>query len=193
MKTRILALMIAIMMVSAVIAGCSSAAPTSSGSSSAQESAAASSEVDVVTTASIVNTAAAFENAISAQGTWIIATLNDLTIDKDLVLDGDFKNGKKDDAGADLYQRKIALYTQDADRNITARFTLTAKSLTINSVVASIQHGTFIGDLYVNVAGFQLVDAKVDGNIYFKTQEIKDSFVMDETSEVTGTQELASN
>ncbi|MHB8963396.1 MAG: hypothetical protein ACYC5K_09620 [Saccharofermentanales bacterium] len=193
MKTRILALMIAIMMVSAVIAGCSSAAPTTASSSSAEESTAASSDVDVVTTASIVNTAAAFENAISAQGTWIIATLNDLTIEKDLILDGDFKNGKKDEAGTELYQRKIALYTQDADRNITARYKLTAKSLTINSAVASIQHGTFVGNLYVNVVGFSLVDAKVDGNIYFKTQEIKDSFVMDETSEVTGTQEIASN
>ena len=51
---------------------------------------------NVVTTASIVNTAAAFENAISNKGTWIIAILKDLTIDKDLVVEGEYKNGKKD-------------------------------------------------------------------------------------------------
>ena len=51
----------------------------------------------------------------------IIATIKDLTIDKDLVLDGEFKNGKKDEAGNDIIQRKIALYSQDSNRNITAQ------------------------------------------------------------------------
>jgi PBP1b-binding outer membrane lipoprotein LpoB len=63
---------------------------------------------NVVTTASIVDTAAAFEKAISNTGTWIIAIVKDLSIDKDLVLDGEFKNGKKDTAGKDIIQRKLA-------------------------------------------------------------------------------------
>src|SRR4051794_3806684 len=50
---------------------------------------------DVTTTASIVDKEAAFEKAISNTGTWIIAPVNDLTFTKDLVLDGEFKNGKK--------------------------------------------------------------------------------------------------
>jgi hypothetical protein len=145
---------------------------------------------DVVTTASIVDTNEAFEKAISNEGTWIIATLKDLKFDKDLVLDGEFKNGKKDDAGKDVVQRKIALYTQDEERNVTARFTLTAPKLTINSPNASIQHGTFVGDLYVSSENFELVDNKVEGNIYFTTQEAKDTFKMDDKSSVTGKQEL---
>lgn len=145
---------------------------------------------DVVTTASIVNTNDAFINAISANGTWIIAILQDMNIGQDLVLDGDFKNGKKDDAGNDIYQRKLAFYSQDANRNITARYTLTAPKLTINSKNASIQHGTFKGDLYVNVDNFQLIDATVNGNIYFTAQSNKDTFTMDATSAVTGTQGL---
>jgi hypothetical protein len=145
---------------------------------------------DVVTTASIVNTEAAFLNAISDKGTWIIAILNDMTINQDLSLDGDFKNGKKDDAGNDITQRKIALYTQDAERNITNRFTLTAPRITINSPKASIQHGTFKGDVYVNVADFELVDATVDGNVYFASDDIKNSFKMDATSKVTGKQDV---
>ena len=46
-------------------------------------------------------------------GKWIIATTKDLVSYKPLVLEGEFKNGKKDAVtGAELIQRKIALYTQ---------------------------------------------------------------------------------
>jgi len=146
----------------------------------------AATTTDVVTTASLVNTEAAFENGISSKGTWIISTLKDLTYDKDIVVDGDFKN-KKDPAVA---QRKVALYTQDADKKVTARFTLTAPKLTFNSPAGSIEHGTFKGDLYVTASNFQLKDAKVDGNIYFTTDEAKSTFKMDDKSSVTGVKEL---
>lgn len=145
---------------------------------------------DAVTTASIVNDEAAFLNAISANGTWIICLLNDLTVKQDITLEGEFKNGKKDDAGNDIIQRKVALYTQDENRNVTARFTLTAPKFTINSPEASIQRGTFVGDLYVNATNFKLVDAVIEGNIYFKDAEVQSTFSMDETSKVTGTQGL---
>jgi hypothetical protein len=131
-----------------------------------------------------------FEASIGQQGTWIIATIEDLKFDKDLVLDGEFTNGKKDDAGKDVVQRKIALYTQDEDRNVTNRFTLTAPKLTIKSPNASIQHGTFVGDLYVEAENFELVDNKVEGNVYFANQKAKDTFKMDDKSSVTGKQEL---
>ncbi len=145
---------------------------------------------DATTTASIVNTEEAFLKAISKDGTWIIAILNDMTINKDLLLEGEFKNGKKDDAGNDAIQRKIALYTQDENRNITNRFTLTAPKLTVTSPNGSIQHGTFKGDLYVNVKDFELIDATIDGNVYFSSDEIKSSFKMDKDSKVTGKQEV---
>ncbi len=145
---------------------------------------------NVVTTASIVNTTAAFEKAISSKGTWIIAITKDLAIDKELVVDGEYKNGKKDDGGKDIIQRKIALYSQDENKNITARFTLTVPKLTINSANGSIEHGTFKGDLYVSANNFQLKDASVDGNIYFTTDEAKSTFKMDAKSKLTGKAEL---
>ena len=145
---------------------------------------------NVVTTASIVNTADAFEKAISSNGTWIIAILQDLTIDKDLVVEGEYKNGKKDADGKDILQRKIALYTQDENRKVTARFTLTAPKMTFNSPMGSIEHGTFKGDLYVSANNFQLKDATVEGNVYFTTDEAKSTFKMDTTSKITGKQEL---
>ena len=150
----------------------------------------AASKTDVVTSASVVDNAADFEKAISKDGKWIICTTKDLTVDKKLVLDGEFKNGKKDDKGNDIIQRKVALYTQDDKRNITARFTLTAPEITIKSPEASIQHGTFKGDVYVSVKNFQLVDATVDGNVYFTTDEAQSTFKMDDKSKITGTQEL---
>lgn len=145
---------------------------------------------DAVSSASIVNTADAFKKAISSEGTWIIAITSDLTVNEDLLVEGEFKNGKQDDKGNDILQRKIALYSQDADRNITARYTLTAPKLTITSPEASIQHGTFKGDLYVSVANFKLIDATVDGNVYFTTEEAQTTFSMDDKSNVTGNQEL---
>ena len=145
---------------------------------------------DVVTSASIVDNEKAFKEAISNKGTWIIATLKDLTFNEELVLDGEFKNGKKDDAGKDIIQRKIALYTQDENFKVTNRFKLTAPKLTINSPNARIQSGTFKGDVYVSAENFQLVDATVDGNVYFATDKAKSTFIMDKTSKVTGKQEL---
>lgn len=145
---------------------------------------------EVVTTASIVDNEAAFEKAMSSTGTWIIATLKDLTFTKDLVLEGEFKNGKKDTAGKEIIQRKVALYAQDENRKVTARYTVTAPKLTVTSPEASIQHGTWKGDVYVSVKNFQLIDATVEGNIYFTTDEAKSTFKMDATSKVTGKQEL---
>ena len=139
---------------------------------------------DAVTSASIVDTEEAFEKALASDGTWIIAALKDMTFDKDLVLDGEFKNERGE------VQRKIALYTQDDNRVVTNRFTLTAPKLTIKSPNASIQHGMFKGDLYVETKDFQLVDTKVEGNIYFASEEAKSGFKMDAESSVSGKQEV---
>jgi hypothetical protein len=150
----------------------------------------AATKTDTVTSASIVNNSAAFEKAISKNGTWIIAILKDVTTDKDLVLDGEFNNKKKDTKGKLIIQRKIALYAQDAKHVVTARYTLTAPKITINSPNASIEHGIFKGDIYVENNTFQLKDNKVIGNIYFKDAAAKAGFKMDKTSSVTGKQEI---
>lgn len=165
-----------------------SASPSGSPAGNVSGSPAAS--PDVVTTASIVDTESAFLNAISSKGTWIICLLKDLTTDQDLVLEGEFKNGKKDTAGKEIIQRKVALYSQDENRTITARYTLTAPKMTIRSPQASIQHGTFVGDLYVETNDFQLIDTTVQGNVYFTDDAAKAGFKMDDKSKVTGKQEV---
>ncbi len=142
---------------------------------------------DVITTASLVNDIDAFKAGISTEGKWIVSVLKDLVSEEELVLDGTFLNGKKDKVtGEDVIQRKISLYTQDADKNVIDRFTLTAPKLTVNSPNARIQSGTFVGDVVVNAIDFKLVDATVEGNIYVTTQEAKDSLNIDAKSKVTG-------
>jgi len=180
-----------------VFAGCgktatpaATPAATTKTTTAATTAPASTAKVDAVTTASIVNTEEAFSKAISKDGKWIICPLKDLKFDKEIVLDGTFKNGKKDDKGAEIIQRKIGLYTQDDKKNVTARFTLTAPKLTVNSPNARIQSGTFKGDIYVAAENFELVDAKVDGNVYFTNEKAQSTFKKDDKSSVTGKTEL---
>lgn len=134
---------------------------------------------DAITTASIVNTPEDFRRAISSDGTWIVAILQDMDFDKEIIIDGDFTRNDE------LY-RKLAFYTQDENRKVTARYTLSAPKMVVRSPNTRIQSGIFKGDVYVEATGFHLVDAVVEGNIIFSSQEYLDSFSTDETSRVTG-------
>jgi hypothetical protein len=176
-----------------LLAGCGGPKPQESPSPSAPDRPAetisagpSQTPSDSVASASLVNTAEMFEKAISKDGTWIVCLLSDLTIDKELVVDGDFLNNKTPPKS----QRKLAFYEQDADRNVTARYTLTAPKMTINSSDCAIWNGTFRGDLYVAGKNFQLIGATVDGNLYFLNDEAQASFAMDENSSVTGLSQL---
>mgnify|MGYP001194034513 CR=1 FL=1 len=145
--------------------------------------AAAPVEADAVTSASVVTDEASLLKAMSKDGTWIVILVNDFTTDKELVMDGEFINKEKVD-------RKLALYSQDENKNVTATFTLTAPKLTVKSPSTRIQNGTFKGDLYVAAPNVQLRGAKIEGNVYFANEEVKATFTMDENSSVTGVMEL---
>lgn len=135
---------------------------------------------DAVTTASIVNDETAFLNAAGANGTWIIAVLRDMTINQDVVLEGNFNNS------SGVPERKIALYAQDANRTVTQRYTLTAPRLIVRSNDARIQGGTFVGDVYVEANNFLVIDATVQGNVYFANDGNKSTFKIGEGGKVTG-------
>ena len=143
-------------------------------------------EVDVVTTASIKTDAAGLKKAMSEDGAWIIITLNDIVSEEELVLEGTFYN--KDDETRNIY-RKIAPYTQDDDHNVLERFKITAPKLTVKSPNTRLQAGTFVGDIYVEANGFNLRDAKVDGNVYYTAAEYKGSSLVKQ-EDVTGVIEL---
>jgi len=136
-------------------------------------------EADTVSAASVVDTAQGFQKAAGENGTWIIAVTQDITTDQEIVVEGQFTR-------RDEIYRKIALYAQDEDRNVTDRYTLTAPKMTVQSENTRIQGGTFVGDVYVEADKFHVYDGKVDGNIYFATEEYKSSFSLQEGGEVTG-------
>ena len=182
---KIKALLLSAVMVTSLLVGCGSKETSAPAPAPAEKP-----KVDATASASVTSDPEVFMKAISKDGKWIIATTKDLTLDKELVLEGEFKNGKKDNAGKELIQRKISLYTQDENHKVTARFTLTAPKLTIKSPQASVEHGTFKGDIYVETNDFKLIDNKVEGNIYFKDDAAKAGFKMDETSSVSGKQEV---
>lgn len=183
-KIKLLALLLFVALAVTSVAGCGSEKDPGTSAPTAQNS--AEEKPDVVTTASLVNEEAALIKAMSKDGTWIVCTLGDLKTDKELVIEGEFHN--KNDASQDLY-RKLGLYAQDENHNVTARYTLTAPKLTVKSPNTRIQGGTFVGDVYVENNGFNLSDAKIEGNVYFAKEEYKASFSLKEAS-VSGVTEV---
>lgn len=158
----------------ALLAGCGN---NNNAANDAASPAPATEQTDATSAASIVNEADAFVKAVSAEGTWIVATLNDVTVEQDVVVAGEFHD--KGLAENDIY-RKIALYAQDADHNITASYTLTVPKLTVQSENLRVQGGTIKGDVYVEANGFNLHEsAKIEGNLYFASEEVKTSAVID--------------
>lgn len=174
---KLLVFLLVVTFVAALLVGCTGGNDDNAGTDDENGG------TDVVTTASLVNEEDALVNAVSENGTWIIAILNDISTDQELVLAGDFYN--KGDETQDLY-RKLALYAQDDNHKVTARYTLTAPKLTVKSPNAKIQGGTFAGDVYVEANGFSLTDGTIDGDLYFATQEMKDTFTMENGAKITG-------
>ncbi|MBL1230254.1 polymer-forming cytoskeletal protein [Enterococcus sp. BWB1-3] len=171
-----------------VLGACGADNDTSSDSTSTSETtevSSTSSSADVVSTASISDDPAVLEAALSADGNWLIAATSDVTFESDVTVAGEFHD--KGEESGDIY-RKLALYSQDADRNVTAEYTITVPTLTVESENFNIVHGTVKGDIVVKANGFVLDGATVEGNVVFETQEYQDSAdVTKNDSSVTGT------
>lgn len=169
----------------ALLSGCGSD-KNNADKGAAATTAPATEQVDAKTSASIVNQADSFISAVSDKGTWIVAVLNDLTVDKDVVVAGEFHD--KNDTAKPIY-RKLALYAQDADHKVTATYTLTAPKVTVQSENFRVQGGTIKGDVYVEANGFNVYkDATIDGNLYFSSEDVKATAVLE--GKVTGATEV---
>lgn len=157
---------------------------SSSASSSKTEATSTSSSTDVVTSASISDKPEVLEKALGKDGNWIIAATADVTFDKDVTVAGEFHN--KGESSDDIY-RKLALYSQDSDRKVTAEYTMTVPELVVESENFNIVHGTIKGDILVKANGFVLDGAKVEGNVTFEKEEYKTSAKLEENdASVTG-------
>jgi len=105
--------------------------------------------------------------------------LSDVCLDGELVVSGEFH--QRDDPTQPLY-RKLALYAQDADRNITAHYILTVPLMTVRSPNFRIQSGIVRGDIVVEADGFELYGGVLLGNLTFRTQAQMDSAKLDEAT-----------
>lgn len=162
----------------------SNSSKDSSSSSSKTEETSASSSTDVVTSASISDKPEVLEKALGEDGNWIIAATADVTFDKDVTVAGEFHD--KGESSGDIY-RKLALYSQDSDRKVTAEYTMTVPELVVESENFNIVHGTVKGDILVKANGFVLDGAKVEGNVTFEKEEYKTSAKLEENdASVTG-------
>ncbi len=137
---------------------------------------------DAVTTPSITGDPNEFEKSLSADGNWITAALNDINLDKDLNVDGEFRN--KGDSSQDIY-RKLALYTQDSEKKVTGTFTLTVPNMIVSSENFRIQEGVVKGNVTVKANGFELKNATIEGDLTFESDEFKQSAKIEEGT-VTG-------
>lgn len=141
-------------------------------------------DTDVVTSASVATDAESLKTAMGEDGTWIIVVQQDLTVDEELVLEGEVAK-----RGGEYEMRKLALYDQDDDGTITDSYTLTAPKITIKADKTILKGGVIVGDLYVEANNVILDNMKIEGNVYFSSEEVKSSFTLNE-SEVTGNQEV---
>ncbi|MDN6030442.1 MAG: hypothetical protein L0I48_02855 [Lactococcus plantarum] len=139
-------------------------------------------------------------DALGKNGTWLAAGTADIDgAGKTVTIDDTFigSNG--------LIVRKLALYAQNDQRQVSKTYTLTVDKLVVNSPHTVIANGGIKGDVYVtksaigfaaqnakDTAGKQ-VTAKIDGNLYFATQAQLDAYnKLPETAkyDVTGKTEV---
>ena len=136
---------------------------------------------DATTAASSADDGEALKETASENGTWIIIPTQDMTVDGELVVAGEFRNGGEEDG--DIY-RKIAAYTQDDERNIIDQWTITTDRLVVQSENLNFQGGILEGDVYVEANGFQLHEtATVTGNVIFANADYEASAALDGTVE----------
>ena len=135
---------------------------------------------DTVSSASRVVDEESLMNAASEDGSWILIVHQDLAVDEDIVLEGEFKNG-------DVLDRKLALYTSNEDHSVNERFTLEAPSITVKSPSTRFKAGTFVGDVYVESENFRLTTGfTVEGNVYFENEAAKSTFTIEKGANITG-------
>lgn len=173
-RMKVAALAMTLLVTGGFLTACSSKDDSVSTSSSKEE---------VVSGASISDKAAVIKKALGANGNWIVAITDDVTL-KDTIVSGEFH--KKGDDSQEIY-RKLALYAQDENHTVMDEYTLEVPEMIVKTENFNIVHGTVKGDIIVKANGFVLDGTKVDGNIVFEKEAYKTSAVLDkDDAEVTG-------
>lgn len=132
---------------------------------------------DAVTAASITSDPDQVVASLSTDGNWITALTDDVDVSDDITVAGTFHN--QGDEDQEEY-RKLALYSQDEDRNVTDEWTLTVGTMTVESPNFRIQEGTLDGDVYVDAEGFELYNATITGNLTFASEDLHEAAMLED-------------
>ncbi|GAA0352892.1 hypothetical protein GCM10008932_02420 [Alkalibacterium iburiense] len=131
---------------------------------------------DAVTAASITADPEEVVASLGADGNWITALTDDVTVDEAITVEGEFHYSGDD--SNEVY-RKLGLYDNDEDNNVNNRYTLSVPELIVESPNFHIHQGTLDGDVYVNAEGFSLEEATITGNVTFASEELQESANLD--------------
>lgn len=127
------------------------------------------------------------ELRVAVKESYSITLKDDIKCESNIVMEGEFSKTDTTESNKVIeVGRELNLFYIDDNTNIINNYRLEAPNLIINSKDTTLKGGKFIGDIYVESNGFILDDTKVDGNIYFRNLEFKESFVIKNTSNISG-------
>jgi hypothetical protein len=144
---------------------------------------------DAVTSPSRVNDEASLLNALD--NSWIVILEKDIATTQELELETGYQKDGEGDASKKVdTPRVLVLLKKDEKNEVTDTYTLETPKLTIKDEGAKIEGGTIKGDVYIEANNVNLQEAKIEGNVYFTSEEAKSSFTLDEGSNVSGNMEV---
>ncbi len=185
MKSKLALTVLCLVVVAAILSGCTTNAPTPTPTAKSDIS-----KTDAVSGASRVVDEAEFELKVSRENTnYMVITSKDLTFTKDITVESGVK--KSNDGASDTVTRSLGFgsYKED-NKTLDKRYTITVPRLIIAGENVKFEYGIIKGDVYVTGGGFNIKDGTIDGNLYFATDELKNAFKLDETTKITGNTEV---
>lgn len=197
-KSKIITLLAVSVLSAGILTACSSSNDTSTKTSSSK--AASSSSTDAFAGATVAAPDfATLQKGFAANGAWLNAINKDMdATGKTLTVEGTFlTNG---DTGEAETARKLAIYNQNDNHQVTEQYTLTVDKIVVKSPSFYISNGTVKGEVDVLAAGFHAQNGKkpdgsvsqatIDGNLVFASQDLLDAYnKLDDTEKVKVTGE----
>ncbi|MDU2490883.1 MAG: hypothetical protein E7D27_09870 [Clostridium celatum] len=131
------------------------------------------------------------ELAIALKEGYRITIKNDIETNNELIMEGDFsKTDTTEGNKVSPIGRELNLFYINKSNNVINSYTLSVPKLVIKSNDTTIKGGKIKGDIYVESNGLILDYTKVEGNLYFKNKNNKDSFRLQNTASVSGNIEV---
>ncbi|MDR2977075.1 MAG: hypothetical protein LBV19_07215 [Streptococcaceae bacterium] len=184
-KSKVISLLAVSALSIGILTACSSTSDTKT-STSKSSSVASSSKTDVYTGATVAaKDFDSLQKGFAANGAWLGATNKDMdATGKTLTVEGVFLTNA--DTGEAQVARKLAIYNQNDNHQVTEQYTLTLDKIVVKSPDFYISNGTVKGNVEVLASGFHaqngkktdgsVAQATIEGNLIFASQDLLDEY-----------------